>query len=61
MANFTEKQLRNIGEAALTGQPAQDVQSDDSKMSVAETKRLQAEAQARINASQHPNQIGSAP
>jgi hypothetical protein len=35
MANFIEKQLRNIGEAALTGQPSADSQSDDSKFSVA--------------------------
>jgi hypothetical protein len=51
---------------ALTGstapaEPARDIRSDDAKFSVAETARLQAEAQQRINSGRHPNQIGSAP
>jgi hypothetical protein len=58
MANFPWEPM-DQGRPASEGGPAS--QSDDSKMSVAETARLQAEAQTRINANQHPNQIGSAP
>jgi hypothetical protein len=36
-------------------------QSDDAKMSVSETRRLQAEAQARIDKTRNPNDIGVAP
>jgi hypothetical protein len=51
MAAYTPRQVRDIGVEALAGNvpPANDVQSDDAKMSVGETQRLQAEAQARIS------------
>jgi hypothetical protein len=35
--------------------------SEDNASSVAATQRLQSEAQDRINAGRHGNQIGSAP
>jgi hypothetical protein len=35
--------------------------SADAASSVAERERLQAEAQARINAGRHPNEIGATP
>ena len=62
MTSYTPKQVRDIG-PALTGAggaPTDQGQSDDAKMSVAETKRLQAEAQQRIDATRHDH-IGSAP
>jgi len=60
---FTPKQVRDAGVAAVMGsvEPAQDVQSDDAKFSVAETARLEGEAQQRIDATRNPNEIGSAP
>ena len=61
MASYTTKQQRNFSEAALTGQPSNDTQSDDAKFSVAETKRLWGEAQARIDQTRNPNEIGSTP
>jgi hypothetical protein len=38
-----------------------DIRSADAAFSVAETQRLQAQAQARINATRGPNHIGAAP
>lgn len=35
--------------------------SDDNKASRGETQRLQQEAQAKIAATRHPNEIGSTP
>jgi hypothetical protein len=45
----------------VPGAPRDHSQSDDSKFQVAETARLQAEAQQRINANQGVNQIGAQP
>lgn len=52
MTTFTPKQLRNIGEAALTGNvpPTNDTQSDAAKGSVDAVAALHAAAQAKIKA-----------
>jgi hypothetical protein len=61
VAAFTPKQVRDSTVAAVMGavEPAQDVQSDDAKFNVAETARLQAEAQQRIDKTRPANQIGA--
>jgi hypothetical protein len=57
MANFPWEPV-DQGRPESEGGPAS--QSEDAKVSVAETARLQAEAQTRINAGRHDT-IGSAP
>jgi hypothetical protein len=59
MSDLGQRQVNTNSTAPA--EPARDIRSDDAKMSVAETQRLQAEAQARINAGRHANQIGVAP
>jgi hypothetical protein len=59
MADQGQRQV-NTNSTAPAG-PSRDIRSDDARFSVAETGRLQAEAQARINANQHANQIGAQP
>jgi hypothetical protein len=49
----------HTGSTAPAG-PSRDIRSDDAKFGVAETQRLQQEAQARINAGRHDT-IGKAP
>jgi hypothetical protein len=58
MANFPWEPV-DQGRPESEGGPAS--QSDDAKFSVAETARLQAAAQQRINEGGHPNTIGSPP
>jgi hypothetical protein len=63
MTSFPPRQLRNIGEAALTGDvPSNAVQSVAAEGSVAFVEALQAEAQAQINAGRKvPSQPGRRP
>jgi hypothetical protein len=57
---MAEGQLRQQSDFPDREAPAGASISDDAKASVAETDRLQQAAQARINATQHP-QIGATP
>jgi hypothetical protein len=60
VADYGQRPLRDMW-SALTGQPTNDPQSDDSKACVAHMAALQVEPQARIDAGWHANEIGSAP
>jgi hypothetical protein len=60
MADYGQRQLRN-GTGSPASAPSNERESDDLALQRAETARLQSEAQARINANQHENQIGSQP
>jgi hypothetical protein len=52
---------RQSGQAQVPEMGDAERESTDQQFSRRETERLQREAQARINANQHPNQIGSVP
>jgi hypothetical protein len=62
MADYTQTQLRVVGEAGLVGDvaPKTETRSDDAKASVAAIAALQVAAQAKINAKRTPG-IGVAP